>query len=286
MSDVALALSFDVDGPCAWLAAGTKSKRDLSRGEFTAVGLQRILTLLDDFDARATFYVPGHTALLFAPLIQTLVDRGHEVGHHGWMHENPAELPRDQQRQVLERGLEALERTGAGRPIGYRAPYFDLNDDTVELLIEHGFAYDSSLMGHDIEPYWVRIGDDTPFDGPFRPGQPTEIIEVPVTWHLDDFPLFEFALSPVASVQGLRSPSAVEEIWRGDFDFVMAEGTGTLVLTMHPEVIGRGHRLMMLRSFLEYARAGGAAFRTCAEVASAYRERNKPDLPYGMTGLV
>jgi peptidoglycan/xylan/chitin deacetylase (PgdA/CDA1 family) len=195
-------------------------------------------------------------------------------------------LDRNGQREVLERGLQALARTGADRPIGYRAPYLDINDDTVALLIEHGFEYDSSLMGHDIEPYWMRIGDDAPPDGPFRPGEPTNLVEVPVSWHLDDFPLFEFTLSAVASVQGLRSPSDVEEIWRRDFDFLATQGHGCLVLIMHPEVIGRGHRLMMLRSFMDYVASNGATFRTCAEVARAFRRQGHPRLPDDMIGLV
>ena len=285
MTDVTVALSFDVDGPCAWLTAGSSSKRDLSRGEFTAVGVRRLLDLLDEVGARATFYVPGHTALLFSAMVGELVARGHEVGHHGWMHENPSTLDHAAQREVLERGIDALVRTGAAPPIGYRAPYFDPDDDTVRLLIEHGFSYDSSLMGNDIEPYWVRLGDEAPLDGPLRPGQPTELVEVPVSWHLDDFPLFEFAMSPSASVQGLRPPSAVEEIWRREFDFVALEGGGCLVLTMHPEVIGRGHRMMMLRAFLDYVVSAGAAFRTCAEVAEDFRAGGPPRLPDGMTGL-
>jgi peptidoglycan-N-acetylglucosamine deacetylase len=280
--DVAVALTFDFDTFSTWIGTfGATSPSMLSRGEFGPVGLRRVLALLKEFEAPATFFTPGHTAVAYPGAMSKIVEGGHEVGHHGWVHENPLNLSRDQEIGVIERGLEALQATTGQAPRGYRSPAWDNSPNTVPLLLDHGFEYESSLMGNDFEPYWCRVGDRWSTTEAFEFGTPTQLVELPVAWHLDDWPQFEFVARPGDTYMGLRAPSTVYEIWKGEFDYLYNEvGQGVFTLTMHPQVIGRGHRLLMLRSFMEYvAGHNGVRFTRAIDYVRAWKEGREPSLP-------
>lgn len=279
---VSIALTFDFDTFSTWIGTfGATSPSMLSRGEFGPIGVRRILALLDEFDARATFFTPGHTAVAYPAVMESIVAAGHEIGHHGWVHENPVLLSRDEEIVVIERGIAALQQTTGTTPKGYRSPAWDNSPNTVELLLDYGFEYESSLMGNDFEPYWCRVGDEWSTTEPYRFGRPVPLIELPVAWHLDDWPQFEFVSRPGDTQQGLRPPSVVNEIWRGEFDYLYHHvGGGVLTITMHPQVIGRGHRLLMLRSFLEYvASHDGVTFTSALDYVRTWREGRSPSLP-------
>jgi peptidoglycan/xylan/chitin deacetylase (PgdA/CDA1 family) len=278
---VKVALTFDFDGLSSYISMGPEhSPSMLSRGEFSPVGLRRILALLDEFGAPATFFVPGHTALLYPHLVERIVAAGHETAHHGFVHENPVSLTREQERGVLERGLEALEMVTGRRPAGYRSPAWAISESTVELLVEHGFRYESSMMGADYEPYWCRIGDVASTTEPFVPGTPVDLVEVPVAWHLDDVTFFERLYTTHLINEGLRPPREAEEVWLGELDYLHDQvGDGLLTLTMHPEVTGRGHRIGLLRSVLEnVSTRGRARFTTCLAAAEEWRAGRRPEL--------
>jgi peptidoglycan-N-acetylglucosamine deacetylase len=264
-------LTFDVDGMSSWIGSGRSNNPSaISRGEFTAVATPRVLELLARYDIRASFCIPGHTACAYPSLVRDVRDARHEIVHHGWVHENPASLDEAAERSVLARGLDALERAAGVRPIGYRSPAWDLSGRTIDLLIEAGFTYDSSLMGNDFNAYYARTGDRWSRDAPFQFGRVTDLVELPVTWGLDDFPAFEF--SPRFS-EGYRAPSAVEEIWRGDFDYAARHCDGGIfTLTLHPEVIGRGHRLTMLERLIDYMRSqSGVTFEAMGDYATRWK---------------
>ena len=250
----------------------------VSRGEFGPIGVRRILALLSEFNAPATFFVPGGTAITYPRSVAAIRDSGHEIGHHGWIHENPVNLPYEEERRILEKGIEALEQVVQIRPAGYRSPSWDNSPNTVNLLVDFGFEYESSLMGNDFEPYWCRIGDKWTASEPYEFGEPTRLVEMPVSWHLDDWPWFEFI---PGHAQGLRSPATVLEIWKSEFDYLYHQiGRGVLVFTMHPQCIGRGHRLMMLREFLEYLLLhSGTGFTTCIDYVRDWRVGKIPGLP-------
>lgn len=197
---VSVALTFDFDALSPWLSSPSPSFR--SRGEFGPVGVERICAVLDDIGVTATFFTPGHTAASYPGSVEALVAAGHEVGHHGWVHEPLSPLSDAQERAVIERGLAALDAVGAPRPAGFRAPAWDLSERTVDLLVEYGFSCDSSMMGHDFSPYWCRSGDVASDDAPYVFGDPVDLVEAPVAWHLDDFPYFEF----VPGVGNLSGP--------------------------------------------------------------------------------
>ena len=277
MHDLTCCLTFDVDAMSSWIGTGRSNNPSaISRGEFAAIATPRVLALLAKFGIPASFCIPGHTAYAYPDLVRAIRDAGHEIVHHGWVHENPADFDEAGERHVLERGLGALDRVAGVRPSGYRSPAWDFSPRTVDLLLESGFVYDSSLMGSDFHPYYARRNDRWSTDAPYQFGVATELVELPVTWGLDDFPAFEFV--PRFS-QGLSAPSAVEEIWRGDFDFALLNCPGGIyTLTLHPEVIGRGHRITMLERLIEYFRShDGVRFSTMGDYAARWKSRNTLD---------
>lgn len=280
--DVRIALTFDYDALSVWIGSfEATSPSMVSRGEFGPIALRRILKLLAEYNIKSTFFVPGHTALAFPDTVVAIREAGHEIGHHGWVHENPLSLDADRERWVMEKGLEALDRIAGVRPVGYRSPAWDNSPQTIPLLLEFGFDYESSLMGNDYEPYWCRLGDAFNATDEFTWGKPVDLVEVPVAWHLDDFPHFEYVWSKAGVLPGYRPPSDLLEIWKGEFDYLYDKvGKGILNITMHPQVIGRGHRLLFLEEFIRHvADRPGVGFTTLGDYVRDWRVGKSPALP-------
>ena len=275
-----ICLTFDFDTMAAWMGSFRASTPGvLSRGEFGGrVGIYRVLDVLDRYQIPATFFVPGYTADSFPDAVREIARRGHEIGHHGYLHESPTDYLGDPggERAMYEKGTEALERVAGVRPSGYRSPGWDLTDNSIRLLAELGFRYDSSLAADDYNCYYARIGDVPRTDGGFLFGEPSEIVEIPVSWSWDDFPQFEFVSSPRFSANTLASPSKVFEIWASDIDFMVERVPGGVFdLTMHPQVIGRGHRIKLLEQVIEHGqRYPGLRFAQMGEVAEEFRTRS------------
>lgn len=267
-------LTFDFDAISLWAGSfGVTSPGMVSRGEFGAVGAERLLALLERYEIRSTWFVPGHTADTYPELVRRIHESGHELGHHGYCHENPSKLAYEDERRILYRGMEALEAVTSAPPRGYRSPAWDMSANTVELLVEAGFVYDSSLMGRDFEPYWCRRDDHFDPNGPYRFGAPAPLVEMPVSWHLDDFPMFEYVSLPNKLYPGLRAPDEVWPIWAGEFSYMRQHvPDGIFTLTMHPQVIGRGHRMLFLERFIEHLRAHEeVSFERMGDVAERWR---------------
>jgi peptidoglycan/xylan/chitin deacetylase (PgdA/CDA1 family) len=254
-----VALTFDFDAESVWLGSfKVDTPSALSRGAYGAYeGVPRILKLLERLDLPATFFIPGDTADRHPDVVRRIVDAGHEVGHHGYLHEPPHLLQPDEERAIVERGLEALARHGV-KPEGYRSPSWELSKATYPLLAEYGFRYDSSMLARDT-PYWVEA-DGTRYD----------IVEVPSAWELTDSAHFLFAFNPSYLV-GLSAPSKVEEVWKGDFDGAYADG-GIFVLTLHPQIIGRHHRMRLLERTIRHVQEhDGVRFVQMHEIADEFR---------------
>ena len=145
---------------------------------------------------------------------------------------------------------------------------------TVDLLIKHGFLYDSSLMGADYWPYRARRGDVAKLGEPYRFGEETPLIEMPISWSLDDYPHFEFVRTPATVLPGLQSARAVMENWLDEFRYMKTSvDWGILTYTMHPYVIGRGYRMRALEALVDKLEQEGAAFTTMEEAAREAQER-------------
>jgi peptidoglycan-N-acetylglucosamine deacetylase len=160
---------------------------------------------------KATFYIPGHTIDSFPEVCAEIRDSGHEIGHHGYLHESPVNLDEQHEREVIEKGLGSLQRIGVA-PKGYRSPGWDLSPNSVGLLLEYGFVYDSSMMGADYQPYWCRRNDIPHRDRAHEWGEEVDLVEFPVSWTLDDFPQMEFLLT--AAVPGLSGYDKTLGMWR------------------------------------------------------------------------
>jgi peptidoglycan/xylan/chitin deacetylase (PgdA/CDA1 family) len=223
----------------------------LSHAEFgPRVGAKRILDLLEYRGIPATWFVPGHTLTTFTDDTAAIVDGGHELACHGWFHEDFAELSAGEQEDVLGRSMAAARAVTGAAPAGFRAPYWSLGADTLGLVEAAGLRYDSSLMADDYRPYWIRSGDRHSTDEGTTWGEPSGLVEVPVYWAMDDWPHFE----PGPGRPGLSAPSAVLEIWTEELRYAHEHAPGGLVMvTVHPECIGRGHRMAMLEHFIDAA---------------------------------
>lgn len=269
---VQVALTFDYDVVSPWLHDDPVSPALISRAGFGVMGLQRIREVLDDHAVEATFFTPGHTAMSFPESVAALAEDGHEIGHHGWAHRGPSSLPEEEERSAIERGIEALETVTGKRPDGFRAPEWDLSPRTIDLLVEYGFSYDSSLMGNDFSPYWCRTDARVTANLPFDPGEPVDLVEIPVGWHLDDFPFFEF-VPGVPNLIGLRSNQDLLGIWKAEFTYLYEHiGEGCMTVTMHPQSTGRGHRILALTEFIEFVLDHDeAGFARTGELASRFR---------------
>lgn len=270
MSQLTVCLSFDFDAMSQPIATGSRNPAQLSRGEYAVHVLPRILDLLHRHQAPSTFFVPGHTALAFPTVVREIVAAGHELGHHGWVHENPADFDLDGERRIVERALTALDEVAGVRPKGYRSPACDLSENTIDVLLEYGFDYDSSCSATDFEPYFLRQGDRWTVDEPYVFGTPSKLLELPFSWSLDDFPHFEF--DPGWSTEQ-SPPSTVREIWQAEFDWAYENAPGgVFTVCLHPEVIGRPARLMMFDAFVTEMRSrDGVAFSRMEDCAAAFR---------------
>ncbi len=267
-------LTFDFDAMSVWAqTAGQTTPTPLSRGEFGArVAMPRIMRVLERERVPATFFTPGHTIDTYPELCASILESGHEIAHHGYFHESPVDLDEHEERAVLDNGLAAMERNLDGyRPQGYRSPAWDLSERSTALLREYGFLYDSSMMAQDFEPYWARTGDECPRDRAYVFGAEIELVELPVSWSLDDFPQLELVVAPPVIFPAANNPSQLLQRWLEDLEFAALEVPGGVFnVTFHPQTIGRGARLRILERVIARAKDLKAEFVTCAEAAGAW----------------
>jgi len=245
---VQLSITVDVDGEAGLPGGGAAYGHRLSsRSERTygvLRGLPRILAVLDEFGARATFYVPGATAQRHADEIGALAGTDHEIGHHGHTHVRPDRLRPDEQRREIADGSSVLQAVTGRRPQGYRAPGWELTPATLTVLAAERFAFDSSLMGDD-RPYVVETGA-------------ARLVELPVHWSLDDAPHF----AHTTDVAGLLAT------WVAELSAARREER-QITVTLHPEILGRAHRIDVLRRLLDAAAGQAIECATHGAVARA-----------------
>src|SRR5258707_1568933 len=235
----------------------------LSRGEFGLIGAQRILALLKSHGIRATWFVPGFTIESHPRACEALLPDGHEVAPHSWAHIPPAQQTRAEEEADLLRANDAIARLTGHKARGYRSPSWDLSESTIDLLLAHGFLYDSSMMGADYWPYRARRGDVAILGEPYRFGAETALIEMPISWSLDDYPHFEFLRTPQTVLQGLQPARAVMANWLDEFLYMKKSvDWGILTYTMQPYVIGRGYRMLALDGLVDALAREGAVFMT------------------------
>lgn len=248
---LAVSIGSDFDAHSVWMGTfGLSSPSYLSRGEFDAeVGVPRLLSLFERYDITTTWCTPTHTMQTFPEAFRTVVDAGHEIAAHGCYHEPVPTLDLDRERYLMEKTIAQHEQFVGLRPRGYRSPAWDFTEHTMAILEEFGFEWDSSLMGRDFEPYHPRpvtVGEE---DGStFGPASP--ILEFPVSWFLDDFPVAEYipGVNP-----GLGSSEVMFQRFKDHFDYAYQNvENGVLAITVHPQTIARAHNIIGFERLIDY----------------------------------
>ena len=251
---VAVLLSFDVDNDTIAVARSAEpSIGAMSQGEYGArVGLRRVVDLLDRHEIPASFFIPAVSLVLRPDMVGVIQASGrHEFGVHGWIHELNSALDAETERSLVVRAVDYLEQATGSRPVGYRAPSWDFSPNTLDIIRELGFLYDSSLMA-----------DDRPYEL-LQNGEPTGVVELPVEWILDDAPL----MNP----RGDRytPPRDLLQVYIDEFDKAYEEGT-MFLLTMHPHVIGHRSRMVILEALIDHILARGDVWFATHEQAARY----------------
>ncbi len=254
---VAVVLTFTVNNTANNFARGDSAVVQLTGGEFGAlVGLPRVLDVLDRQNVPATFFVPATAAIVDPQMIPEIARRKrHEIGVMGWSDENPLAIDNAaEEEQLLTRATEYLTKVAGRKPVGARGPSSVLSLHTMGLLKKAGFLYDSTLMAMD-EPYEVLLN-----------GQPSGIVELPVSRILDDYPTLS---APRFGPSALPSPELVFESFRDDFDAAYQEGT-LFLLTLHPHFIGMRSRIGYLEDLITYIKSQPNVWFATAEEAARY----------------
>lgn len=288
MKEIQVSFGVDFDAVAGWLGTygGQDSPADISRGVFAGqVGVPRLLDLFDRHESGCTWFVPGHSIESFPSQFEAIVARGHEIGLHGYSHENPLSMSQEQEAAVFERSISLVQRYAGQSPKGYVAPWWELGDSTTRLLLDAGIEYDHSLMHNDFLPYYVPSGESwTAIDygahaeswmKPMVLGEPTPLVEIPASWYLDDLPPMMFIKASPNS-HGFVNPRDIEILWRDQFDWVYREmDYAVFTMAIHPDVSGRPQVLLMLERLIDYINShAGVSWKTFHEISVDFRLRH------------
>jgi len=288
---VLIGFGVDVDAVAGWLGSygGEDSPGDISRGMFAGeVGVPRLLKLFAKYGIKTTWFIPGHSLETFPEQMAAVRDAGHEIGLHGYSHENPVAMTFDQQKDILDYTFDLLTRFNNGvPPKGSVAPWWETSKEGTNLLLEKGIEYDHSNMAHDCQAYYLRDEDTwTKIDyaaqahswmKPLQRGNPTGLVEIPANWYLDDLPPMMFIKSS-ANSHGWVNTKDVEDLWKDTFTYCYREDEEFIFpITIHPDVSGRPHVLMMLERFIEWVNThANVEWVPMIEMARSFREKEKP----------
>lgn len=246
-------LCFDVDGETTALSEDPALEQRLttfSQCQYgPEVGVPRILGLLDHLGVTGTFFVPTYVAQNHLGMMRGIIEKGHELGAHGHLHEKLAGLTIDEETAVLRKSLAILEGEFGIRPAGHRAPWFEINPWTPQLLVDHGFEYSASLMR-----------DDVPFF------HPNGLVEIPGQWMLEDWEQFAFNADPAWGVIP-ENCDKVYRLWWDEFAAMRDYGC-CFTLTLHPWLSGRPSRVKLLERLIgDILDTGDAWLATGSEIA-------------------
>lgn len=260
-------LTFDVDAETLWTAPdaandGNNAKRPsmLSLGSYgPQVAIPRILKLLDKHNIKSSFYIPGETVVKYPEMVAEIHKRGHEIGNHGFTHISP-DLFLSYQEEVdeYERTNQEIEKIIHKKPKGFRAPSWEFSENTLKIIKEMGFVYDSTMMGADYVSMLEVFGEKS------------ELVEIPINWTLDDAPFW--LLSAQNWGAPMSPPSSVYEIWTEEFQYLYDESfDNCFTLTCHPQLIGRPARIKMYERVIEFIKSHeNIEFMRCINAAEQY----------------
>ncbi|EER29022.1 Polysaccharide deacetylase family protein [Coccidioides posadasii C735 delta SOWgp] len=280
----------DIDAVAGWLGSygGEDSSNDISRGIWAGtIGTRRLLKLFEKYNIKATWFIPGHTLESFPEECSMVRDAGHEIGLHGYSHENPTDMTLEQQRDVLTKTYRLITDFCGKPPRGTVAPWWETSKEGAELLLEYGIEYDHSMSHHDCQMYWLPAEAKwTNIDytkkveewmKPLSIGSPTGLVEIPGNWYLDDLPPMMF-IKNAPNSHGWVNPRDVEDIWKDHFDYFYREYDEFIFpMTIHPDVSGRPHVLLMHERLIEYInKHDGVEWVTFEQMADDFKSKNTP----------
>ncbi|KIW55412.1 hypothetical protein PV05_07695 [Exophiala xenobiotica] len=286
---VLISYGVDVDAVAGWLGSyhGEDSVNDISRGIFAGtVGTQRLLAMFKKHDIKTTWFIPGHSLESFPEDMAAVRDAGHEIGLHGYSHENPSDMTEEQQKIVLDKTFRLLTEFCGKPPKGSVAPWWETSAEGARLLLDYGIEYDHSLSHHDCQAYWLRTGDTwTKIDyskhpdhwmKPLVKGKETGLVEIPGNWYIDDLPPMMF-IKKAPNSHGFVNPRDVEDIWRDHFDYMYREYDEFIFpISIHPDVSGRPHVILMHERLIEhFKKHEGVEFVPMVEMSNAFKAKNQ-----------
>ena len=281
------AFGTDIDSVAGQIGsyAGGDSPSDIQRGIFAGeVGTIRLLKLFRKYDLKTSFFIPGHSIETFPDETKRIVDEGHEIGAHGYLHENPIAMNPTQEEAVLVKSIELIEKVSGKSPRGYVAPWWEMSEATATLLLKHGFVYDHSQGYRDFQPFYARVGDSWnvidysksagEWMRPLEHGTEIDLVEIGANWYVDDLPPMMF-MKKVPNSHGFVSPRDIELMWRDQFDWVYREmDYAVFPFTIHPGISGRPQVLLMLERLIDYINGHeGVEWVTFENVAADFRRR-------------
>ncbi|KAF2416536.1 polysaccharide deacetylase [Tothia fuscella] len=287
---VLVSYGVDIDAIAGWLGSygGEDSTSDISRGIFAGThGTTRLLKLFDNHGIKATWFIPGHTLETFPEECAMVRDAGHEIGLHGYSHENPSAMTIEQQKDVLDKSFKLLTDFCGKPPRGSVAPWWEVSDAGMELLLSYGIEYDHSMSHEDCQMYYLRTGDTwTKIDyskkavdwmKPLVKGKMTGLVEIPGSWYIDDLPPMMF-MKNSANSHGWVNPRDIEDIWKDHFDYYYREFDEFIFpMTIHPDVSGRPHVLLMHERIIKYINQHeGVEWVTMEQMCDEFKSKNEP----------
>ena len=285
--EILCAFGTDIDSVAGQIGSygGGDSPSDIQRGVFAGeVGTIRLLKMFRKYDLRTSFFIPGHSIETFPDQTRRIVDEGHEIGAHGYLHENPIAMTPAQEEAVLARSVELIEKFSGKAPRGYVAPWWEMSAVTAALLKKYGFTYDHSQGYRDFQPFYARVGDEwsgidfsktaEAWMKPMKHGTEIDLVEIGANWYMDDLPPMMF-MKKVPNSHGFVNPRDIEQMWRDQFDWVYREmDYAVYAFTIHPDVSGRPQVLMMLERLIEHINGhAGVRWMTFEEIAADFRRR-------------
>ena len=286
--DIQVCFNVHFDAVSLWLGSfgGEDSPGDVSRGVHAAkLGTPRLLDLLDKHDIKTTWNITGHSIESFPKESKMVADAGHELGLHGYCHENPLAMTKEQEEAVLNKTFDLVVELCGKEPKGYSAPWWELSPNTIDLLLAKGIEYDHSLMEDDHSPYYLRRDDkwhkidySQPAETwmkPWEGGPITNLLEIPCSWYLDDAPPVMF-VKKFPNSHGWVSPRLLGDMWTDQFDWVYRNyDVGIYNACLHPDASGHPQMLMMMERLIDHMkRHEGVRFVTLKEICDDYKGRN------------
>ncbi|KAF9485572.1 carbohydrate esterase family 4 protein [Pholiota conissans] len=263
---VLIGFGVDVDAVAGWLGSygGEDSPLDISRGMYAGeVGVPRLLKMFKKYGIKTTWFIPGHSLETFPEQMAAVRDAGHELGLHGYSHENPVKMTVQQQKDILDHTYNLLAQFNHGvPPKGSVAPWWETSKEGTDILLDKGIEYDHSSMAHDCQAYYMRDEDSwikinytakaETWMKPLKKGNETGLVCIPANWYLDDLPPMMFIKSSPNS-HGWVDTGVVEQLWKDTFTYCYREEEEFIFpITIHPDVSGRPHVLLMLERFIEW----------------------------------